>query len=609
MNYSENASRELAPSASSTLVHVNSEELEIAGIDLSGARRAVAEIAAHATREFTPGYAESLRPEQLLDLLDHLRGFSAGFAALEARTLDALVEAVRRDGEEEGHDEKVSDGIASREVSMASRIAPASATHRVRTARRLVHDMPETLDALAHAVIDPEKARAISRSAAPLDPAQRRLVDRALGSRMPDLAGAGQEQVCREVEALAQAIDPDGKERRHQQAKRGRGVTYRHKPHGMGSLTLTLTALDATLARKRLSLEAERLRASGDRRGHSAIMADAAANALIGREGGIEPATFDVGVIITDRALLDPEGADPAVIEGYGTVPPEQLRSELREALREPGPGQDDPYGPDGPAVRATLRRLYTNPTSGELVATESRSRAFPAGLAKMIRWRSVTCAGPYCNAQIRQSDHIRPRSKGGPTSFANGNGLCARCNAKEQQRLAAIADATARRRGIHRVRWTSRYGSVTEVVPTPLDPSALLGPLSARHHPRSATHRRDRSSLQPRPLSQRSGNSTPWRRAAPRPLQKRSRATSAHRQPTPESGTGSGSRDGPATSLTPLPRAQRRAGPRRILARGRTRGEVAHEAAPRPFPPVTRRSEERAGQGHRPGCEPIAQG
>src|SRR5699024_12316785 len=109
---------------------------------------------------------------------------------------------------------------------------------------------------------------------------------------------------------------------RHLPAKGVRGVTYRHQPHGMGSLTLTLPALDATLARKRLSLEAERLRASGDRRGRSAIMADAAANALIGREGGIESATFDVGVIITDRALLDPEGADTAVIEGYGTVPP-----------------------------------------------------------------------------------------------------------------------------------------------------------------------------------------------------------------------------------------------------------------------------------------------
>jgi len=571
MNHSENASRELAPSAGSTLVHVNSEELEIAGIDLSGARRAVAEIAAHATREFTPGYAESLRPEQLLDLLDHLRGFSAGFAALEARTLHALVEAVRRDGEEEGHDEKTADGIASREVSMASRIAPASATHRVRTARRLVHDMPETLDALAHAVIDPEKAKAISRSAAPLDPEQRRLVDRALGSRMPDLAGAGREQVCREVEALAQAIDPEGKERRHQQAKRERGVTYRHKPHGMGSLTLTLTALDATLARKRLSLEAERLRASGDRRGHSAIMADAAANALIGREGGIEPATFDVGVIITDRALLDPEGTDPAVIEGYGTVPPEQLRSELREALREPAPGQEDAYGPDGPAVRATLRRLYTHPTSGELVATESRSRAFPAGLAKMIRWRSVTCAGPYCNAQIRQGDHIRPRSEGGPTSFANGNGLCAHCNAKEQQRLAAIADATANRRGVHRVRWTSRYGSVTEVVPTPLDLSALLDPLSA-------PHLRDRPPIPRRPLSRRSRNSTPSHRTAPRILRKRSRASSVPRQPIPEPGARTGSRSGPATSFTPLPRALRRAGPRRRITRDRTR----HGGVPR---------------------------
>src|SRR5699024_11399327 len=134
------------------------------------------------------------------------------------------------------------------------------------------------------------------------------------------------------------------------------------------------------------------------------------------------------------------------------TVPPEQLRSELREALREPGPGQDDPYGPDGPAGRATLRRLYTNPTSGELVATESRSRAFPAGLTKRIRWRSVTCAGPYCNAQIRQSDHIRPRSKGGPPSSANATALVARCNPRDQQGLPPTPDAPARRRGIHRV-------------------------------------------------------------------------------------------------------------------------------------------------------------
>lgn len=504
MTTSENSPLELTPPASSSVVRVNSEEFVIAGLDFAAARHAIAVLAAHSTREFTPGHPESLQTENLLDLLDHLRGFSAGFAALEARTLDALVESVRRDGDEEGHDQKTADGIASREMAMATKVAPASASHKVQSARRLVRDMPETLDALAFGVIDPEKAQSISRTAAPLDPALRQLVDQALGERMPELVDAGREQVCREVEALAQAVDPEGKERRHQRAKRDRGVTFRRKPHGMATLTITATALDATLARKRLSLEAERLRATGDRRGHSAIMADTATDALIGREDGIEPVTLDVGVIITDRALLDPGSPDPAVIEGYGAAPPEQMRSALREAMREPTSEQDDPFGPDGPAVRATLRRLYTHPTSGELVASESRSRTFPEGLSRMLRWSSVTCAGPHCDAQIRQNDHIKPNSQGGPTSLHNGNGLCQRCNSKEQQRLAATVDAASTRSGVHRVRWTSRYGSVAEVVPTPLDLSILLKPLTDPHFKDSQlTARARRGSSPPTRTSQ----------------------------------------------------------------------------------------------------------
>lgn len=549
MNYSENASRELTPPASSSVVRVNSEEFVIAGLDLAAARQAIALLAARATREFTPGHSESLRPEHLLDLLDHLRGLRAGFAALEARTLDALVEGVRRDGDEEGHDEKTADRIASREVSLATKLAPASASHRVRSARRLVRDMPEALDALAFGVIDPEKVQSISRTAAALDPAQRKLVDQALGTRMPDLVDAGREQVCREVEALAQAVDPEGKERRHQQAKRERGVSFRRRPHGMAALTITATAVDANLARKRLSLEGERLRASGDRRGHSAIMADAATDALIGREGGIEPVTLDVGVIITDRALLDPGSADPAVIEGYGAVPPEQLRSELREALHEPTSQQNDAYGPDGPAVRATLRRLYTHPTSGELVATESRSRTFPAGLARMLRWRSVTCAGPHCDAQIRQNDHIKPSSQGGATSLLNGNGLCQRCNSKEQQRLAAAVDAASSRHGVHRVRWTSRYGSVAEVVPTPLDLSALLKPLTD-------------PDLRDSQFAAAAARSPAPRTRPSRLLRKRARpATQPRRQKLAH-----------RVTLTPLPRAAARTARRRIIGPSPTR-------------------------------------
>ncbi len=39
----------------------------------------------------------------------------------------------------------------------------------------------------------------------------------------------------------------------------------------------------------------------------------------------------------------------------------------------------------------------------------------------------------PFCDAPIRHIDHITPRSEGGQTSAANGQGLCERCNHAKQ--------------------------------------------------------------------------------------------------------------------------------------------------------------------------------
>ncbi|MBD7996506.1 HNH endonuclease [Arthrobacter sp. Sa2CUA1] len=63
----------------------------------------------------------------------------------------------------------------------------------------------------------------------------------------------------------------------------------------------------------------------------------------------------------------------------------------------------------------------------------DSKARYFPPGLARLIRTRDQTCRTPWCDAPIRHIDHIRPRSSGGPTNYANGQGLCEACNqAKE---------------------------------------------------------------------------------------------------------------------------------------------------------------------------------
>ena len=81
------------------------------------------------------------------------------------------------------------------------------------------------------------------------------------------------------------------------------------------------------------------------------------------------------------------------------------------------------------PRSTATLRRLYATPATGALVAMESRSRVFPAGLAAFIGIRDQRCRTPYCDAPIRHRDHANPHRLGGPTTAGNGLGLCEACN------------------------------------------------------------------------------------------------------------------------------------------------------------------------------------
>ncbi|MBK0331186.1 HNH endonuclease [Brachybacterium sp. MASK1Z-5] len=110
------------------------------------------------------------------------------------------------------------------------------------------------------------------------------------------------------------------------------------------------------------------------------------------------------------------------------------------------------------------LRRLYTHPSTGELVAMESRSRAFPQGLARYMRIREILCGGPYCDASIRHADHIRPHAEGGLTSALNGQALCAHCNLTKE--TLGSAEHVPAEDGSHRVTWTSRLGATATVTP-----------------------------------------------------------------------------------------------------------------------------------------------
>jgi hypothetical protein len=184
----------------------------------------------------------------------------------------------------------------------------------------------------------------------------------------------------------------------------------------MSRLSAELPVAQGVAVYRSLSEHADSLRAGGDPRNRGQLMADA----LVMRVLGVEdpkalPVTADV--VVSDEVLFGTND-EAAHLDGYGPIPAELARELVRAAAE---------------ADRAQLRRLYAKPETGELVALDSRSPRFGAGLGRFIRLRDQICRTPWCGAPIRHHDHAVPVVADGTTSTVNGEGLCEACNyAKE---------------------------------------------------------------------------------------------------------------------------------------------------------------------------------
>lgn len=92
-------------------------------------------------------------------------------------------------------------------------------------------------------------------------------------------------------------------------------------------------------------------------------------------------------------------------------------------------------------------------------------------GQARFLTLRDKTCRTPWCDAPVRHSDHVHPASRGGPTTAANGQGLCAACNQAKQcpgWHAQVLADGLAPGTR-HRVRLTTPTGHTYDSTAPPL--------------------------------------------------------------------------------------------------------------------------------------------
>ncbi len=306
------------------------------------------------------------------------------------------------------------------EIGLARGESPFIGTALTHTATALCTVLPNTLAALTAGRLSEYHARIVAEQTNHLSDAHRREIDATIMHR---LGRASSSQLRKLIQGHAYRLDREAAEQRAAQNTRRRRVGLDPAADGMVCVTADLpthqglAVMDALtkLTNQRLA-SGEAVDADGEPLGREQVMADVFVELLTGQTTA-NGVTAEVIVIMHDTTVLGNDDL-PAWALGHGPLPTGMVKHWLAD-----------------PAAAKFFRRMYTRPVDGQLVALESSRRRFPEGLAKMLAIRDDTCATPWCNSPVQDTDHRRPWAQGGSTSWDNGTGLCKRCNQRKENR------------------------------------------------------------------------------------------------------------------------------------------------------------------------------
>jgi len=356
-----------------------------------------------------------------VDLLGEVEKVKHTVAAVQARIAVALDEATKASEEKQGiRKERRGRGVPS-QVGAAMGQSPNAGASFLGDARVWVQEMPFTFEALRSGALSEWRARILVRETSHLSAEHRAMIDEQVCGDLLVLAGLGGKRLTARIKELASKLDVHAYVKRLAKAESERCVSVRPAPDLMVYLTALVPMKQGVQAYAQLKAHADAVKGTGDERSGGQIMADALIERVTGRDAA-DQVPVTVNLLVSDETLLAGGQAPGVLLEGaaagVGAVPA-QVARELVAA------GMD--------ADAAWLRAIYVDP-QGRLLATTSTSRFFPDGIVNLLRARQQgVCATQYCDAPVRHADHIVPHGEGGPTSLANGQGLCVRCNHAKQ--------------------------------------------------------------------------------------------------------------------------------------------------------------------------------
>ncbi|WP_144661847.1 HNH endonuclease signature motif containing protein [Paenarthrobacter nicotinovorans] len=379
------------------------------------------------------GGSASTVSADLIDQLRVLEEMKSAICGLQARVAVAFDLARRAEQAEAGVPASERGQGIGAQVALARRESPNRGSRLLGLAKALVMEMPRTLAALNSGQLNEWRATLLVKETACLSVEDRAAVDEELAADNGTFEGKGGKAVVAAAKAAAYRRDPRSVVGRASRAASERTVSLRPAPDTMTYLTALLPVAQGVAVYAALNRAADSACSTGTvesggvvpTRGQ--IMADTLVERVTGTPGGISGINLDL--VMTDRTLLQGD-SEPARLSGYGIVPAEWARSVVAKGQAE----QDQPEQNQDNELTVWLRRLYTAPATGELLATDSKARLFTGRLRRFIETRDDTCRTPYCDAPIRHIDHIVPWRSGGKTNFANGAGLCEACNHTKEQ-------------------------------------------------------------------------------------------------------------------------------------------------------------------------------
>jgi Domain of unknown function (DUF222) len=326
------------------------------------------------------------------------------------------------------------------EIAAELRLSRVAAATRLGLALDLDR-LPQVGDAMATGRLDLPKATAITDAVAVLEPpAATAVTDQAVEQAERHTVGELRGWLRRTV----LSADPAAADRRHAQAVSERRVTVTPVDDGMAELWALLPADDA--ARVYAAVDSCARASAADQQSDSADhgrtadqrRADALVDLVTGR---IAPPTSRVQVTVP-LATLAQAADEPGELAGIGPIPAGMARRLAADGV---------------------WRWLLTG-ESGAVVDAGRHSYRPPAGLARLIRGRDVTCRFPGCRQPAHRCDldHTVPYPAG-PTSAANLAVLC-----RHHHLLKHRAGWTVRQRPDGGLTWISPGGRSYSTSPPP---------------------------------------------------------------------------------------------------------------------------------------------